>query len=80
MDCVSLCAAFGVLYRGPMFPLLSKLAAFGFLIGAGIDLSGCSGKHHGDTTFKEATKGFKKELTPEQRKAAIKELQSETTK
>jgi|SoiMethySBSTD1v2_1073268.scaffolds.fasta_scaffold377538_4 hypothetical protein len=62
-----------------MLPLLPKLAAFVFLIGAGLDLSGCSEKHSGDTNFKEATKGFKKELTSEQRKAAIKELQTETT-
>jgi NAD-dependent SIR2 family protein deacetylase len=60
-----------------MLHLFPKLAAIVFLIGAGI--SACSEKQSGDTTFKEATKGFKKELTPEQRKAAIKELQTETT-
>ena len=62
-----------------MLPLLPKLAALVFLIGASLDLSGCSEKRSGDTNFKEATKGFKNELTSAQRKAAIKELQTETT-
>jgi hypothetical protein len=61
-----------------MLPSLPKFAASVFLIGACLDLSGCSEKQSRDTNFKEATKGFKKELTPEQRKAAIKELQAET--
>jgi hypothetical protein len=32
----------------------------------------------GDTSFIRAKKGFEKELTPDQRKAAIKQLQTET--
>jgi hypothetical protein len=32
----------------------------------------------GSTTFIQAKKGFQKELTPDQRKAAIKQLQTET--
>jgi hypothetical protein len=34
---------------------------------------------HGDTTFKEANRGFEGELTPDQRKAAISKLQRETS-
>jgi hypothetical protein len=32
----------------------------------------------GDTTFSEAKKGYEKEMTPAQRKAAIKDLQIQT--
>jgi hypothetical protein len=32
----------------------------------------------GDTTFNEAKKGFEKEMTPAQRKAAIMDLQTQT--
>jgi hypothetical protein len=47
--------------------------------GVGLNLSCCSKKPlPGDTSFSEANKGFQKELTPEQRKAAIKNLQTET--
>jgi hypothetical protein len=62
-----------------MLHLLSKLAAFVLLIGVGLNLSSCSEKRPGDTTFKKEAKGFDKELTPDQRKAAIKQLQTETT-
>jgi hypothetical protein len=62
-----------------MLHLVPKLAALALLTGVSLDLSGCSEKQPGDTTFKEANKGFKKEMTPAQRKAAIKELQTETT-
>jgi len=44
----------------------------------GLQLSSCSEKRDGDTSFREASKGFEKELTSDQRKAAIKQLQTET--
>jgi hypothetical protein len=45
---------------------------------AGLNLA-CSKKPlPGDTSFIRAKKGFEKELTPNQRKAAIKQLQTET--
>ena len=47
------------------------------LIVASPELMGCS-KATDDTSFSEASKGFEKELTPDQRKAAIKQLQTET--
>ena len=40
-------------------------------------LLSCS-KPSSDTSFKEAQKGFEKELSSDQRKAAIKQLQGET--
>jgi hypothetical protein len=54
-----------------------RLAPLVFLIAAGPSLMGCS-KPSGDTSFTEAKKGFEKELSPQQRKAAIKQLQTET--
>jgi hypothetical protein len=63
-----------------MLPLLPKLAALLLIMANGPNLAGCSKKPlPGDTTFTEAKKGFQKELTPERRKAAIKQLQTETT-
>ena len=47
------------------------------LIVASLELMGCS-KATDDTSFTEARKGFEKELTPDQQKAAIKQLQTET--
>ena len=61
-----------------MLHLMPKLAAFVLLMGVGLNLLGCSERPHGDATFKEVSKGFKKELTKEQREAAIKQLQTET--
>jgi len=54
-----------------------RLAPLIFLIVAGPELMGCS-KPSRDTSFTEANKGFEKELSPDQRKAAIKQLQTET--
>jgi hypothetical protein len=34
---------------------------------------------HDDTSFRQASRGFDGELTPERRKAAIKQLQRETS-
>ena len=48
------------------------------LIVAGPELMGCAKTPSGDTSFNEAKKGFGKELSPAQRKAAIKQLQTET--
>ena len=41
-------------------------------------LLNCTKKIDGNTSFKEATKGFQKELTNDQRKSAIEQLQTET--
>ena len=57
----------------------ANFAAVLVLIGMALQLSSCSEKRDGDISFREASKGFGKELTPAQRKAAIKELQTETT-
>jgi hypothetical protein len=43
-------------------------------------LLGCSEKLAGDTSFTEAKKDFDKELSPDQRQAAIKQLQTETAR
>jgi hypothetical protein len=45
---------------------------------AGISLGCSEGPLAGDTSFREAKKGFEKEMTPAQRKAAIKDLQTQT--
>ena len=57
---------------------LANLAAVIVLIGMAPQLSSCSEKRDGDTSFIKASKGFEKELTSDQRKAAIKQLQTET--
>jgi hypothetical protein len=44
----------------------------------GLILLSCSKKIDGNTSFGEATKGFQKELTKDQRKSAIEQLQTET--
>ena len=61
-----------------MLSPLSALAAFAQII-ASLGLLSCSERMHGDTTFREANRGFDGELTPEQRKAAIRKLQQETS-
>jgi hypothetical protein len=67
-------------YIGFMLLLVPKLAAFPLLMLLGLDLAGCSAsRSRGDTTFAKEKKGFEKELTPDQRKAAIKQLQNETS-
>jgi hypothetical protein len=57
-----------------------KLAPLALLIVVGPQLLGCSKKLAGDTSFTEAKKGFDKELSPDQRQAAIKQLQTETAR
>ena len=59
--------------------LAPKLEAFALLMLLGGNLVGCSEKRSpGDTIFAKEKEGFEKELTPDQRKAAIKQLQNET--
>ena len=59
--------------------LAPKLEAFPLLMLLGGNLAGCSEKRSpGDTIFAKEKEGFEKELTPDQRKAAIKQLQNET--
>ena len=53
------------------FPVLYLLVAAGFVPGCAKDLNG-------NTSFKEANKGFKNELPAKKRKEAIKALQAET--
>jgi hypothetical protein len=59
-------------------PLIQTLAAFA-QVAASLGLLGCSERMHGDTSFKEANRRFEGELTPEERKSAIKQLQRETS-
>ena len=56
-----------------------RLITFVLLLGTGVSYPSCTKKLDGNTSFKEATKGFQKELTKDQRKAAIEQLQTETT-
>ena len=53
------------------FPVLYLLVAAGFLPGCAKDLDG-------NTSFKQANKGFENELPAAKRKEAIKALQAET--
>jgi RES domain-containing protein len=48
--------------------------------GAGLLVPSCTKKLDGNTSFNEASKGFQKELTKDQRKAAIEQLQTETSR
>jgi hypothetical protein len=54
-----------------------RLPSLVLLIAVGLSPTGCT-KPSGDTSFTQAKKGFEKELTPQQRKAVIKQLQTET--
>lgn len=45
---------------------------------AGISLACSKDPLAGETTFSEARKGFDREMTPAERKAAIKDLQTQT--
>ena len=54
-----------------------RLTLLVLIIVANPELMGCSKATDG-TSFTEASKGFEKELTPDQRKAAIKQLQTGT--
>jgi hypothetical protein len=55
---------------GSMLRLTAKLAALTLLIG----VAGCS-ETHGDADYAAVEKGFAKEMTVDQRKAAIEDLQ-----
>jgi hypothetical protein len=57
---------------------MPRLTTFVLLLGVGLNLSSCTKKLDGNTSFNEARKGFQKELTTDQRKTAIKQLQTET--
>jgi hypothetical protein len=57
---------------------MPTLAAFA-QIAMALALLSCSERMHGDTTFKEARRGFEGELSPEERKAAIRQLQRDTS-
>ena len=57
---------------------MPRLTIFVLLTVVGPNLSGCTKKLDGNTSFNEARKGFQKELTTDQRKAAIKDLQTQT--
>ena len=66
-----------VLYPS-MIPSWPVLAALFVIPAAGLNLACSKTPPPGSTTFIQAKKGFQKELTPDQRKAAIKQLQTET--
>jgi hypothetical protein len=57
---------------------LPKLTVILLLVGLSVNLSACSKKIPGDTSFSEANKAFEKQLSGDQRKAAIRQLQTET--
>ena len=56
---------------------MSRITTFVLLLGVGLSLLSCTKKIDGNTSFKEASKGFQKELTKDQRKSAIEQLQTE---
>jgi len=58
---------------------MPKMTTFILVLGLGLSLLGCTKKLEGNTSFDEAQKGFQKELTQDQRKEAIKQLQTETS-
>jgi hypothetical protein len=49
-----------------------------FLVSVGFVTLGCAKNIDGNTSFKEASKGFEKELPAEKRKKTIEALQAET--
>ena len=53
-----------------------RFGTFILLMGVSLNLTSCPKKLPGDTPFTEATKTFETELTRDQRKAAIKQLQT----
>ncbi len=57
---------------------MPRITAFVLFLGVGLNLLSCAKKIDGNTSFNEAQKGFEKELSSDQRKAAIKQLQGET--
>ena len=65
-------------YIGSKLRSMPRIATFALLLGVGLILLSCTKKNDGNTSFREATKGFQKELTKDQRKSAIEQLQTET--
>ena len=55
-----------------------RITIFVLLLGVGLSLPSSTKKIDGNTSVGEATKGFQKELTKDQRKSAIEQLQTET--
>jgi hypothetical protein len=64
--------------NGTKLRSMPRITTFILLLGVGLNLLSCNKKIDGDTSFKEATKGFQRELTKDQRKSAIEQLQTET--
>ena len=58
--------------------VILKFPILFFLVAAGFGPLGCAKNLDGNTSFKEASKGFEKELPAEKRKQTIKALQAET--
>jgi hypothetical protein len=54
------------------------VAAASLALVAGMGLGCSKGLFGGEKSFREAEKGFENEMTPAERKAAIKELQNQT--
>ena len=63
---------------GAKLRTMPRITTFLLLLGGGLILLSCTKKIDGNTSFREATKGFQKELTKDQRKSAIEQLQTET--
>ena len=59
--------------------VILKLPILFVLVAAGFVPLGCAKNLDGNTTFREAQKGFEKEMPAQQRKQTIKALQAETT-
>jgi hypothetical protein len=59
-------------------PLIPTVAVFA-QVAASLGLLGCSERMHGETSFKEQSRRFEGELSPEERKSAIRQLQNETS-
>ena len=58
--------------------VILKFPTLFLLVAAGLLPLGCAKNLDGNTSFKEASKGFEKELPAEKRKQTIKALQAET--
>jgi hypothetical protein len=61
-----------------MFSLRLISAVASLILIGGFNLACSKAALAGDGTFSEAKRGFEKEMTPAQRKAAIKDLQTQT--
>jgi Sec-independent protein translocase protein TatA len=56
---------------------MPRVTDFFLLLAVALILLSCTKKIDGNTSFKEATKGFQKELTKDQRNSAIEQLHTE---